>query len=54
MVHLGFYLDMGKKGVRYYTIHFGWRGVCHSVLNVQAKKDPDEDKRRKGEVGKMH
>ena len=30
------------------------RGFCHSVLNVQAKKDPDEDKRRKGEVGKMH
>ena len=53
-VHLGFYLDMRKKGGRYYTIHFGWRGVCHSVLNVQAKKDPDEDKRRKGEVGKMH
>ena len=46
---------MGKKGVRYYTIHFGWRGVFAIVfLMFKQKKDPDEDKRRKGEVGKMH
>ena len=31
-------MDMGKKGVRYYTIHFGWRGVFAIVFLMFKQK----------------